>query len=78
MQCIVTRRHWEFQRHNVLIFDEKERPKGEKNKNGNTSRMCMRELVDPARNGKKGLSRLVEIAGDVNWAIPTFDTGNGT
>jgi hypothetical protein len=74
--ALVTRKDEEFQRHHVVIFYDKERPDGEKNKNGNTSRMCMRELVDPDRNGTKGVSRLREIVGDTNYIIPVSDTGN--
>jgi hypothetical protein len=61
----------------VVLIYEKERPNGEKNKNGNTGRMAMRELVDPNRNGSKGKSRLCELVGDANYMTPTGDTGNG-
>jgi hypothetical protein len=67
----------DFQRHAVILIYDKERPDGEKNKNGNTGRMAMRELVDPERNGSKGISRLHEIVGDANHGIATGDTGNG-
>jgi hypothetical protein len=76
---LITRKeaNGDFEMHSFVLIYEKERPNGEKNKNGNTGRMAMRELVDPERNGSKGISRLHEIVGDANHIIPTGDTGNG-
>ena len=73
----------------VVIVYDKDRPGGEKNKNGNTGRMCLRELVplvlivgatdegckvDPAR-GKEGCSLLHQIVPTATKLILSGDTG---
>jgi hypothetical protein len=62
-----------------IFYEKLDRPPGEPNKNSNTGRMCLKELLDPACNVESDskTSVLQELFPGATNLILSGDTGNG-